>query len=54
MDLKFRKAEKSDVQLIAQLADSIWRKHYITIITMEQIDYMLDLMYSVLLMVVTQ
>lgn len=46
MDLKFRKAEKSDVQLIAQLADSIWRKHYITIITMEQIDYMLDLMYS--------
>lgn len=46
MDLEFRKAEKSDVKLIAQLADSIWRKHYITIITMEQIDYMLDLMYS--------
>lgn len=46
MDLKFKKATKADVGLIAQLADSIWRKHYITIITMEQIDYMLDLMYS--------
>lgn len=46
MNLKFIKATKVDVALIAQLADSIWRKHYITIITMEQIDYMLDLMYS--------
>ncbi len=46
MDLKFRKAERSDVILIAQLADSIWRKYYITIITMEQIEYMLDFMYS--------
>lgn len=46
MNLKFRKAIQSDVVLIAQLADSIWRKHYISIITMEQIDYMLDLMYS--------
>lgn len=46
MNLKFKKATKADVALIAHLADSIWRKHYITIITMEQIDYMLDLMYS--------
>ena len=46
MNLDFIKATKSDVALIAQLADSIWRKHYITIITMEQIDYMLNLMYS--------
>ena len=46
MDLKFKKAVKVDVALIAQLADSIWRKHYISIITMKQIDYMLDLMYS--------
>ncbi len=46
MNLKFKKATKADVALIAQLADSIWRKHYITIITMKQIDYMLELMYS--------
>jgi ribosomal protein S18 acetylase RimI-like enzyme len=47
MNLKFKKASKEDVQLIAQLADSIWKKHYITIITMAQIEYMLDKMYSV-------
>ena len=46
MDLKFKKATKADVTLIAQLADSIWRKHYISIITMEQIEYMLNMMYS--------
>jgi ribosomal protein S18 acetylase RimI-like enzyme len=46
MDLKFVKATKNDVALIAHLADSIWKKHYITIITMDQINYMLDKMYS--------
>ena len=46
MNLKFRKAAEQDIELIAQLADSIWRKHYITVITMQQIDYMLYLMYS--------
>ncbi|MBA3970867.1 MAG: GNAT family N-acetyltransferase, partial [Bacteroidetes bacterium] len=46
MELKFRKASTHDVGLIAQLADSIWRKHYITIITIEQIEFMLATMYS--------
>lgn len=46
MDLKFRKALPEDVKLISQLAESIWKRHYITIITMEQIDYMLNMMYS--------
>jgi ribosomal protein S18 acetylase RimI-like enzyme len=46
MNLKFRKASTDDVILIAQLADRIWRKHYITIITLEQIDFMLNTMYS--------
>ena len=46
MNLKFKKASKEDVQLIAQLAESIWKKHYISIITMAQIDYMLEMMYS--------
>jgi ribosomal protein S18 acetylase RimI-like enzyme len=47
MDLKFKRASKDDAKLIAQLADNIWRKHYISIITMEQIEYMLNQMYSV-------
>src|SRR3954468_13515083 len=46
MDLKFKKASQNDVPLIAQLADRIWKKHYIDIITMGQINYMLDKMYS--------
>ncbi|HEY0029859.1 MAG TPA: GNAT family N-acetyltransferase [Bacteroidia bacterium] len=46
MELSYRKAGKEDVALIAQLADNIWRKHYITIISMEQIDFMLETMYS--------
>lgn len=46
MNLKFIKATSTDVTLIAQLADSIWRKHYSTIISTEQIDYMLKSMYS--------
>jgi diamine N-acetyltransferase len=46
MDLKFKKASTNDVSLIAQLADRIWRKHYITIITAEQIGFMLNKMYS--------
>ncbi len=46
MDLKFRKAYVQDVNLISQLAESIWKRHYINIITIEQIDYMLNMMYS--------
>ena len=32
----------SDLLLIEQLADTIWREHYIPIIGLEQVDYMLD------------
>lgn len=46
MNLKFRKGIQDDVELIAQLASSIWRKHYIDIITIEQIEFMLKTMYS--------
>ncbi|MCW3086051.1 MAG: GCN5-related N-acetyltransferase [Bacteroidetes bacterium] len=46
MNITYKKAERSDFKIIAALAEKIWRKHYITIITMEQIDYMLDKMYS--------
>jgi ribosomal protein S18 acetylase RimI-like enzyme len=46
MELSYRKATIIDAELIAQLADKIWRKHYIDIITIEQIEYMLMNMYS--------
>ncbi len=46
MKLTFKKAEEKDIPIINQLADVIWKKHYPSIITMEQIDYMLDKMYS--------
>lgn len=40
------RATEADVPAIAKLADFIWRAHYPSIITMEQIDYMLAKMYS--------
>lgn len=46
MSLNYRKAGIEDALLIAKLAESIWRKHYIMIITMEQIEFMLQAMYS--------
>ncbi len=46
MKITFRKATKQDIPLIAELAHSIWKKHYINIITLQQIDYMLEKMYS--------
>jgi ribosomal protein S18 acetylase RimI-like enzyme len=47
MNLKFKKAGEEEIAIIRQLADSIWRKHYITIISMKQIDFMLNEMYSI-------
>ena len=46
MNLTFRKATIEDIQLISQLADKIWREHYPSIISVEQIDYMLQSRYS--------
>ncbi|HWY10497.1 MAG TPA: GNAT family N-acetyltransferase [Bacteroidia bacterium] len=40
------KAKTEDIPVIAQLAKTIWHEHYTSIISMEQINYMLNLMYS--------
>jgi diamine N-acetyltransferase len=45
-NLIYKKAELSDVNTIYALAEKIWRKHYSTIISLEQIEYMLSKMYS--------
>jgi GNAT superfamily N-acetyltransferase len=39
-------ATEADLPAIARLADLIWRAHYPGIITVEQIDYMLERMYG--------
>jgi len=46
MEISFRKATQDDIQTIYSLASAIWKKHYLPIITMEQIEYMLKNMYS--------
>ena len=40
------KATIKDISLIQDLAQKSWRSHYLGIISHEQIDFMLDLMYS--------
>lgn len=42
----FRPATANDVTLIRELAERIWRLSYVEMISPEQIDYMLNWMYS--------
>ncbi len=44
--VKLIKAQTGDIPLIAELADMIWHQHYTGFINIEQINYMLKLMYS--------
>lgn len=46
MNIELKKATPEDIQLIQQLSESIWKQHYIDIISMQQIEYMLKKMYS--------
>ncbi|MCC6691187.1 MAG: GNAT family N-acetyltransferase [Bacteroidia bacterium] len=46
MNLQFKKAESSDTSAISLLAQSIWKKYYPSIISLNQINYMLDKMYT--------
>lgn len=45
-DLKLIAAVEQDITVISELAKTIWHQHYPAIITHEQIDYMLNKMYS--------
>jgi GNAT superfamily N-acetyltransferase len=45
-DIKLIPATVNDIQTIAALARIIWNQHYPTIISQQQIDYMLQAMYS--------
>lgn len=46
MELQLRTAGEQDLALIAAMADRIWKIHYPPIIGMEQVEYMLNKMYS--------
>jgi RimJ/RimL family protein N-acetyltransferase len=46
-DTKLIPATLQDIGTISGLADIIWHQHYPAIISMQQIRYMLDLIYSV-------
>lgn len=44
--LQLLKARSEDIPEIARLAHIVWHQHYPDIISMDQIAYMLDMMYS--------
>jgi ribosomal protein S18 acetylase RimI-like enzyme len=46
MNLTYEKVDADNMHIVAVLAEKIWKKHYITIISAEQIEYMLKNMYS--------
>ncbi len=46
MSLNYKKATEKDIPVIKQLADRIWKKHYVPIIGTEQVEFMLNKMYS--------
>lgn len=45
-DIRFDPLTEADFDIVADLADRIWRSHYITLISMAQIDYMLEGRYA--------
>lgn len=46
LSLSFRQATEDDIPLIQRLSHDIWHKHYPSIISVEQIEYMLPRMYG--------
>ncbi|MBL7884605.1 MAG: GNAT family N-acetyltransferase [Bacteroidia bacterium] len=47
MLLNYKQATEKDAELVALLATKIWKNYYSSIISMEQIEYMLEKMYSI-------
>jgi len=46
MDIAIRRADTSDLQTIHEMAEVVFRKTYRTILSAEQMDYMMEWMYS--------
>ena len=43
---EIKKAESGDIPLIRELTFRVWPQTYASILSQEQIDYMLEMMYS--------
>ncbi len=54
MTINITPAKSSELSIIAELADKIWRVHYTPIIGQEQVDYMLLKMYSLQSLILQQ
>ena len=46
MEIKLLKTKEDELSKITELAELIWKKYYIEIITMDQIEYMMNKFYS--------
>ncbi len=46
MDIRLQQATEADTTIIYKLAEEIWYKHYVEIIGLEQVKYMLGGIYS--------
>lgn len=46
MALSFKQATEKDIPVISGLADRIWRRHYVPVIGLKQVEYMLGTMYA--------
>ena len=46
MEIKLVKTKEDELLQIAEMAELIWKKYYIEIISIHQIEYMLDKFYS--------
>lgn len=46
MDIKIKRAANTDLQVIHDMAEVVFRKTYKTILSQEQMEYMMDWMYS--------
>jgi ribosomal protein S18 acetylase RimI-like enzyme len=46
LHLKLKAAAKEELDIVSTLAEKIWNAHYVPIIGQQQVDYMLNRMYS--------
>jgi ribosomal protein S18 acetylase RimI-like enzyme len=46
MSLNYKNATEQDIPVIAELADRIWKAHYVPFTGLKHVEYMLNLIYS--------
>lgn len=46
MSIIYKSATEKDIPVIAELADRIWKKHYVPFVGLTHVEYMLNLVYS--------